>query len=177
MAFEFECPVHRRLVYSRGSQAGIAVLAQANQAPQSVLALLGLLALANAHSPQTAIGAATIWGLGVCFMWPTMLANVSERYPRGGELFIGLMGFAGAMAIQFVLPQLGAIFDRAKLEASGGEAAFAALQGDALEVVLRGAAATSFQTLAILPAILIVVFGAIVRWDRSHSREVAAWTQ
>ena len=138
----------------------------------SVLALLGLLALANADSPQTAIGAATIWGLGVCFMWPTMLANVSERYPRGGELFIGLMGFAGAMAIQFVLPQLGAIFDRAKLEASGGEAAFAALQGDALEVVLRGAAATSFQTLAILPAILIVVFGAIVLWDRSRSRRV-----
>ena len=43
-----------------------------------------------------------------------MLANVSERYPRGGELFIGLLGFAGAMSIQFVLPALGRIFDEAK---------------------------------------------------------------
>ena len=58
-----------------------------------------------------------------------MLANVSERYPRGGELFIGLMGVAGALAIQFVLPELGAIFDRAKVELAGGEAAFAALGG------------------------------------------------
>jgi hypothetical protein len=133
-----------------------------------VLATLGLLALARADSPVTAIGAATVWGLGVCFLWPTMLANASERYPRGGELFIGGLGVAGALAIQFVLPQLGAIFDRAKLEAAGGETAFLALEGPELLTVLRGAAATSFETLAILPAILIVVFGVIWFWDRSH---------
>lgn len=132
----------------------------------AALATLGLLMLARVETPIAAIGAATIWGLGVCFMWPTMLANVSERFPRGGEFFIGLMGVAGALAIQFVLPALGAIFDRAKLEQAGGEAAFAALQGTALDEVLRGAAATSFQTLAILPALLILVFGVLFAVDR-----------
>ena len=134
----------------------------------SLLASLGLLALGAADSPLTGLLAATVWGLGVCFLWPTMLANVSERYPRGGELFIGLMGVAGALAIQFVLPELGAIFDRAKVELAGGEAAFAALAGTSLDAVLRQAAAFSFRSLALLPAVLIAVFGAIALWDRTH---------
>lgn len=134
----------------------------------SLLASLGLLALGAADSPLTGLLAATVWGLGVCFLWPTMLADVSERYPRGGELFIGLMGVAGALAIQFVLPELGAIFDRAKVELAGGEAAFAALGGAPLDAVLRQAAAFSFRSLALLPAVLIAVFGAIALWDRMH---------
>jgi fucose permease len=136
----------------------------------SGLAALGLLALAGADSPVTGLLAATVWGLGVCFLWPTMLANVAERYPRGGELFIGLMGVAGALAIQFVLPELGAIFDAAKLELAGGDAAFAALSGAELEAVLRQAAATSFRSLALLPAILVVVFGAIGLYERTRRR-------
>jgi fucose permease len=133
----------------------------------SVLAGLGLLALGAADSPLTGLAAATLWGLGVCFLWPTMLANVSERYPRGGELFIGLMGVAGALAIQFVLPELGAIFDRSKIELAGSDAAFAALSGAELEAVLREAAAVSFRSLALLPAILVVVFGAIAVYERA----------
>jgi hypothetical protein len=140
----------------------------------SLLAALGLVALGAADSPVTGLLAATVWGLGVCFLWPTMLANVAERYPRGGELFIGLMGVAGALSIQFVLPQLGAIFDGTKIELAGGEAGFAALAGPELEAVLREAAATSFRALAVLPALLIVVFGAIWLWDRAHARRTVA---
>jgi len=134
----------------------------------SALAALGLLALSAANSPLTGLGAATIWGLGVCFLWPTMLANVAERYPRGGELFIGAMGVAGALSIQFVLPALGNIFDATKVALAGSEAAFAALQGPALETVLRESAAVSFRSLAALPAVLIVVFGAI--WFAERGR-------
>ena len=137
----------------------------------ALLAALGLLALGAADSPLTGLLAATVWGLGVCFLWPTMLANVAERYPRGGELFIGLMGVAGALAIQFVLPELGAIFDRSKLALAGGPEGFAALSGSELEAVLREAAAASFRALAALPAILVVVFGAIALWDRAHTRQ------
>jgi hypothetical protein len=136
----------------------------------SALAALGLLALGAADSPLTGLGAATLWGLGVCFLWPTMLANVAERYPRGGELFIGLLGVAGALAIQFVLPELGAIFDRAKIALAGSEAAFAALSGPELDAVLREAAAVSFRSLAALPAILVVVFGVIALYERIMKR-------
>jgi len=130
-------------------------------------AALGLFALSIANSPLTGLLAATLWGTGVCYMWPTMLATASERFPRGGALLMGLMGTAGTLSIQFVLPYMGAIFDNKKIEVAGGDAAFNALQGDALNRVLGVAAQASFRAVAILPAILLLVFGAIWLYDRS----------
>jgi MFS family permease len=40
-----------------------------------LMASAGLVALAAADSPITGLLAATIWGTGVCYMWPTMLAT------------------------------------------------------------------------------------------------------
>jgi len=128
---------------------------------------LGLVALAAADSPLTGLLAATIWGTGVCYMWPTMLATASERFPRGGALLMGLMGTAGTLSIRFVLPMMGSIYDAKKIEVAGGEAAFAALPaGPELERVLGIAAQTSFRAVAILPAALLLVFGAIWLFDR-----------
>ena len=73
-----------------------------------IAAGLGLYLLSLANSPALAFGAATVWGLGVCYMWPTMLAIAAERFPKGGAVAMGLMGFAGGMSIQFVLPRMGA---------------------------------------------------------------------
>ena len=132
-----------------------------------LMASLGLVALAAADSPITGLLAATLWGTGVCYMWPTMLATASERFPRGGALLMGLMGTAGTLSIRFVLPIMGSIYDAKKIEVAGGEAAFAALPAGAeLERVLGIAAQTSFRAVAILPAALLVVFGAIWLYDR-----------
>jgi fucose permease len=139
-------------------------------------AALGLVALSTANSPVTALLAATVWGTGVCYMWPTMLATASERFPRGGALLMGLMGTAGTLSIQFVLPIMGNIFDRKKVEVAGGEAAFKALQGSELERVLGIAAQTSFRTVAILPALLLFVFAGIWFYDRSQRRKSGSST-
>ena len=80
---------------------------------------------------------------------------------------MGLMGTAGTLSIYFVLPEMGKIFDRAKIEAAGGEAAYNALAGDELARVLAIASRTSFRYVAILPAALLIVFGAIWLYDRS----------
>ncbi|HEY7334418.1 MAG TPA: MFS transporter [Bryobacteraceae bacterium] len=134
-------------------------------------AALGLFALSFAESPLTALLAATVWGTGVCYMWPTMLATASERFPRGGALLMGLMGTAGTLSIQFVLPLMGAIFDSRKVELAGGDAAFKALQpGAELDRVLGGAAQASFRDVSILPAVLLVVFGAIWLYDRKRTK-------
>ena len=135
-----------------------------------LLASAGLFALSVANSPVTGLLAATVWGTGVCYMWPTMLATAAERFPRGGALLIGLMGTAGTLSITFVLPAMGQIFDAKKIEVAGGSAAFTALQpGAELERVLGIAAQTSFRAVAILPAILLIVFGAIWFYDRSRT--------
>ncbi len=132
-----------------------------------LLASIGLVALSLANSPITGLLAATVWGTGVCYMWPTMLATAAERFPRGGALLIGLMGTAGTLSINFVLPAMGTIFDRKKIDLVGGTAAFNALQpGPELERVLGIAAQTSFRAVAILPAILLFVFAAIWFYDR-----------
>jgi fucose permease len=132
-------------------------------------AALGLYALSVANSPVTALLAATLWGTGVCYMWPTMLATASERFPRGGALLMGLMGTAGTLSIQFVLPIMGSIFDHKKIELAGGTAAFDALPpGPELDRILGIAAQASFRDVAALPAILLLVFGAIWFYDRSR---------
>jgi len=139
----------------------------------TIPAAIGLYLLSLASSPVTAIVAATLWALGVCFMWPTMLAAVARRYPRGGPWAIGIVGFAGAMAIYYVLPELGKIYDRAKLERAGGEDAFAALTPrPELMQVLAYAAEKSFQTVAIIPVVLFVIFGLVWAVERGLKRKL-----
>jgi MFS family permease len=132
-----------------------------------LLSSLGLVSLSVANSPVTGVLAATVWGCGVCFMWPTMLATASERFPRGGALLMGLMGTAGTLSINFVLPAMGKIFDTRKVDLAGGDAAFQALSGSRLNDILGQAAQASFRAVAVLPAILLIVFGAIWFYDRS----------
>lgn len=132
----------------------------------AVLAVIGLWILPYADSALTGLLAATVWGLGVCFMWPTMLANVSERYPRGGELFIGLMGVAGAISTQYVLPALGGITGATKRELAGSAEAFAALHPSAQAPILQSANQAAFHTLAFYVAALIFIFGAIALFER-----------
>ncbi|KTT69718.1 MFS transporter [Sphingomonas endophytica] len=138
----------------------------------SLLAAIGLFLLSRAQSPVAAILASTVWGLGVCAMWPTMLASVAERYPRGGAWALGLVGSAGALASFFVLPLLGGMFDEAKVQLAGGPEAFKRLTGEALRQVEDAAASQSFAKLALVPVVLLFVFGAI--WLSERRRRAVA---
>jgi MFS family permease len=132
-----------------------------------LLAAVGLFMLGNAHSPVAALIAATFWGAGVCFMWPTMYAITSEQFPKGGAFLMGLVGAAGCLSISFVLPQMGRIFDWAKVKAAGGGDAFKALSGVQLEHVLGTASQLSVKAVAVLPAALLIVFGVIWLYFRA----------
>lgn len=131
----------------------------------SALAAIGLYLMSLASTPVTAIVAATFWGAGVCFMWPTMLSSVGERYPRAGSWAIGLMGSGGAAAIYFVLPQLGAIYDKAKVEV-------AAANPELVQTAVDSQAASqSFEVIAIIPAALLIVFAIIKFVEKGVVRE------
>ncbi|MCC6671985.1 MAG: MFS transporter [Planctomycetes bacterium] len=81
-------------------------------ATSSALAMLGLFALSSVAGAAVFL-AATVYGLGKTFFWPTMLGVVSEQFPRGGALTLNLMGGIGMLAAGVLgNPLLGNIQDR-----------------------------------------------------------------
>ncbi|MBN8587730.1 MAG: MFS transporter [Rhodothermia bacterium] len=79
----------------------------------AVLTVIGLYWLSAAESLVMVLPAATVFALGVCFFWPTMLGFVSERVPKSGAFGLGLMGAVGmAVTGLFTAPQMGAIADK-----------------------------------------------------------------
>jgi len=117
-----------------------------------------------------------VWGIGVCYMWPTMLAVTSERFPRGGALLMGLMGTAGMISIQFVLPWMGSIYDAATqkalpqgmaLKEAMAMATSQPLVKQQLEAARTAASGVAFTTVSYLAIILVVVFALIWLSDRA----------
>ena len=134
----------------------------------SLFAAIGLYSLSVANGPIGALLAATAWGIGVCFMWPTMLASVAERYPRGGAWLIGLLGSAGALSIYFVLPKIGSLYDQSKIEFAGGVSELEQLSADALIEIESLAASESFANVALIPCVLLVVFAVLWFGDKQR---------
>jgi MFS family permease len=58
----------------------------------------GLTLLGSAEGAQMCIVAATIYGIGKTFLWPTMLGVVSEQFPKGGAITIGAIGGVGMLS-------------------------------------------------------------------------------
>lgn len=109
----------------------------------AIVSTLGLIALSLAKGPVMAFVAATVFSVGVCYFWPTMLGYTSERWPEGGALTMGLMGAAGMASAGLAQPIFGWLF------AGKGTAG-------------------CLQTVAILPAVVTVVF---IFFYLSHQKE------
>jgi len=64
----------------------------------AALGCIGLQLLGNATSVAMCVVAATVYACGKTFLWPTMLAVTSERFPRAGAIAIGLIGGVGMLS-------------------------------------------------------------------------------
>lgn len=64
----------------------------------SIFGAIGLTMLSNAVGVLMCTIAATVYGLGKTFLWPTMLAVASERFPKGGAVAIGMIGGVGMLS-------------------------------------------------------------------------------
>ena len=91
----------------------------------------GLMSLSKATG-MTILVAATLYGLGKTFFWPTMLGVVAEQFPQGGALTLNTIAGVGMLAVGVVgtpffgLIQDNRIVDQVKQEAQiapyvGGE--------------------------------------------------------
>ena len=61
------------------------------------LAIVGLILLSSAAGIMILV-AATVYGVGKTFFWPTMLGVVSEQCPKGGALTLNLIAGLGMLA-------------------------------------------------------------------------------
>lgn len=78
-----------------------------------VLAVFGLIALSHA-SGMAILLAATLYGIGKTYLWPTMLGIVAERFPKGGALSLNATSAVGMMSVGVMgTVFLGLIQDRA----------------------------------------------------------------
>jgi hypothetical protein len=80
----------------------------------SALAAAGLLWLGNAGtSVMVLFLAATLYGVGKTFFWPTTLGLVSEQYPRGGALLLNAIAGVGMIAVGTIGgPAIGTLQDK-----------------------------------------------------------------
>ncbi|MBS1824532.1 MAG: MFS transporter [Acidobacteria bacterium] len=109
----------------------------------AILAAAGLFLLGGVKTPTDAFLAATLFGIGKTYFWPTMLGVTSELFPRGGALLLAIMGGTGNLAVAFVLPVMGGWYDTA-------------------------GAAAAFRYVGVLPVILIFVFAGLFLYFRSR---------
>jgi fucose permease len=118
----------------------------------ALFAGIGLLLLSK-FTGYAAFGAAAVFAIGICFFWPTMLGFVAEYIPKSGALGLSLMGGAGMFSVSLILPVMGKWLDHAKAKAIAE--GIDPVKADAL------AGSETFMKVAIMPAILLVVFTII----------------
>lgn len=77
----------------------------------AAFSIVGLYMISGANSAAPAFVSATLFAIGVCFFWPTMLGVVSERFPKTGALGLAIMGGCGNLATSLAQPVIGHKFD------------------------------------------------------------------
>lgn len=70
-------------------------------AASAVVAACGLVFLSKATG-VTILAAATLYGFGKTFFWPTMLGVVAEQFPKGGALTLNTTGGVGMLGVGVV---------------------------------------------------------------------------
>lgn len=147
----------------------------------SILAFIGCIMMGYT-SGAVVFASAGIFALGVAFFWPSMLGFVSENIPESGALGLGIMGGIGFFGGAIAQVVLGAIFDAQTIAAVPAgqaievlKAAAAGTQEAALwaQVQLTGGEYT-LRFVALVPAVLIVLFTFLHIWKRKYIKAGSA---
>ena len=101
----------------------------------SGIGLYWLGGLDSSSSAGVAFIAATLFGIGKTFLWPTMLGVAAEQFPRGGALVLSLLGGAGMLSVGLVVPLMGERMDQ---YGPGAALQMVALLGAILAVIFTG---------------------------------------
>ena len=151
--------------------------------PQGVLLMSAILAAIGIYMMSTVTGstlyfAALVFGIGVCYFWPTMLGFVAENIPKSGALGLNLMGGAGMFAVSIYTLFMGGFYDRLIAEKLPADASMesyrTAAAGTAEAAKYAEAQLTAgpdvLKATAIIPVILTVAFAGLVIYMRNKKK-------
>jgi MFS family permease len=145
----------------------------------AILATLGLYLLGHSSGNMIFVGA-IVFGMGVCYFWPTMLGFVSEYMPKTGAVGINLMGGAGMFAVAVYTMFMGGVYDRliaeklpegANLKLYNSPEATAEMKA-ALGEANKAAGPEVINTTLIIPVILIVAFAGLYIYMRNKKKVI-----
>jgi MFS family permease len=165
-------------------------------ATSSLVAATGLVFLSKAEG-MAILAAATLYGFGKTFFWPTMLGVVAERFPKGGALTLNTIAGVGMMGAGIIgTALLGNIQDRTatrelqtqnptlhaevvgqerlsvfgKYQPLDGEKIKAVPQQDQQQVtkIREGAKKDALTTVAVLPVIMLVCYLGMILYFRTQ---------
>jgi MFS family permease len=153
--------------------------------PNGMLIVSAALSVAGLYAVSHSTGGmlfvtATVFALGVCFFWPTMLGYVNENFPKTGALGLAIMGGAGMLGAGFAQPVIGRLVDQgiaARVPAGQTVATLSAAPagGELGQLWLKiqaDAGLAALGRVAVLPIILFVVF--LTLWFFRRSRKAPA---
>lgn len=132
----------------------------------SAILSAGGLYLLGHSSGNLLFAGAIVFGMGVCYFWPTMLGFVSENLPRTGAVGMNLMGGAGMFAVSVYTIFMGGYYDKlvtAKLPA-----------GDTSEAAMNEAKKLAgpevLNATLVIPLVLSVAFAVLLLYMRGRKK-------
>jgi MFS family permease len=145
----------------------------------AALAAVGLYLLGHSSGNMLFVGA-LVFGMGVCYFWPTMIGFVSENLPRTGAIGMNLMGGAGMFAVSVYMIFMGGYYDRliaAKLPAGAdikvyNDAAAGTDFANVLNEAKKAAGPEIINFTLVIPIFLTVAFVALYFYMKGRKKEV-----
>ena len=122
----------------------------------AVLSAVGLYIMGHTTGNMLFLGA-IVFGMGVCYFWPTMLGFVAENLPETGAVGLNLMGGAGMFAVSVYMIFMG---DH-----------YAELQASSLTPAEAGQAV--LNTTLLIPVFLSVAFAGLFLYMRNKNKVAA----
>jgi len=154
--------------------------------PQGVLLMSAILAATGLYMLSTFSGnsiffAAVVFGIGVCYFWPTMIGFVAENIPKSGALGLNLIGGAGMFAVSIYTIFMGSFYDgliinrlpKGAVLDTYVKAPEGSIEAGALGAAKNLAGPEVLQVTLIIPIVLIIAFTGLVLYMRSRKAKLA----
>jgi MFS family permease len=134
----------------------------------AILSTLGLFLLGHTEGNMVFVGA-LVFGMGVCYFWPTMIGFVAENLPNTGAVGLNLMGGAGMFAVSIYTIFMGGFYDKLianKLPAGASLADYSKAESGSEMANLFNTAKNLagpevLNATLIIPVVLTVAFGGL----------------